>query len=345
MNKANPIIHNGCHIIDYKQYFEWWYFDFDLEGQYHIYIEWHAPNFTLRDESCLLIIRMHNKAKKQSEDSKIKTFRYHRSLITQKETSCDIVFPSGHITEKDDSYFINVNERDLLINLTLKRLSPPVIAEDEVLYCTKDGKEFFAWNVPIPRGEVTGEIELSDEQIDVHGTVYHDHNWGNLNIGKHLLGWIWLRILFDDFTLIFGDMTVKESSEKQQVLLLIDKDGKKIDISSLQVHYTDYKKHHNSSIPYSVQITCNNKKYRVHLSAEYILSTQEFPLGSFDKHLWNSCLAKTYYLLKMNNAPNFIKKWFGNSLYFQFLVKGKFYIDDELIDITNGKMEVFSFAN
>ena len=106
-------MHDGCHIADYKTYFEWWYFDFDLKSQQHIYLEWHAPNFALQDESCLLIVRMHNSAKKnQIKDSKMKTFRYHRSMITQKETSCYIVFPSGHIIEKDDKYFIKVNERE-----------------------------------------------------------------------------------------------------------------------------------------------------------------------------------------------------------------------------------------
>ena len=345
MKKAKPTIHDGSHITNYKKFFEWWYFDFDLKSQHQIYLEWHAPNFALKNESCLLIIRMHNNAKKQCEDSKMKTFRYSRSVINQKKTSCDIEFPSGHIIEKDDNYFINVRERDLLINLRLERLLPPVATEDEVLYCTRDGKEFFAWNIPVPRAEVTGEIELSGEGIEVQGTAYHDHNWGNLNIGKHLRGWIWVRILFDDFTLIFGDITVRESREKVQVLLLIDKDGKKMDISSLHVEYTDYKKHSNSLIPYSVLITCNNKKYRVHLRVENILTIQEFPLGSFENHSWNSTLAKAYYLFKVNNAPEFIKKWFGRSLYFQFVAKGQLYLDGRLTDATNGKMEVFSFAN
>jgi hypothetical protein len=349
--KAIHTSHDGCHISDYENFFEWWYFDFDLKNSHHIYVEWHAPILNIRDNFCTLFIKIctpdkvfSNHEQEKSKTSIIRQFRYPRSLIAQKETSCDIVFPSGHIVEKNDNYFININERDLLVDLRLRRLLPPVIGEDEVLYRTRDGKEFFSWNIPLPRAEVTGEIELSGERIEAQGTAYHDHNWGNLNIGKHLRGWIWARVLFHDFTLIFGDITPSESREKVQVLLLIDKDGRKLDISSLHVEYTDYKKHCNSFVPYNVLISCNNKKYRVHLRVENILTIQEFPLGSFENHLWNSFLAKVYYLFRLNSAPSFLKKWFGRSLYFQFVAKGELYADNVVLDTANGKLEVFSFG-
>jgi hypothetical protein len=350
MNKSRPIIygvtHDGCHIHDFRRFFEWWYFDVDLKGGQHIYLEWHAPNFIARDESCLLVIRMHNNAKNKSMNSLTRSFRYHRCLIRQSETSCNIVFPSGHIVEKHNNYSISISEKELSINLTLTRLLPPVIAEDGVLYSTRDGEEFFAWNIAAPRAEVTGKIEVSGEETEVQGTAYHDHNWGNLNIGKHLRGWIWARFFFEGFAVVFGDITARgESGQKVQTLLVIDKDGRKLEISSLHVEYSGYRKHRNSFIPYDIFITCNNEKYKLYLQVENITTVQEFPLGSFKSHLWNSNLAKTYYLFRVSNAPNFIKKWFGGSLYFQFVAKGQLHVDGKLADVTNGNMEVFFFGN
>ena len=347
MSKADHFSHDGCHITDYKKYFEWWYFDFDLTSKHHIYLEWHAPNFTLLDTNCLLIVRVHHTTNKHSNDQKIKVFRYDRSKISQDETFCKIILPTGIISERDNNYYINIQERGLLINIELERLLPRVSVENELLYRSKNGREFFSWNIPLPRAKVTGEIEISGERIDMQGTAYHDHNWGNLNIGKHICGWIWARIQFQDYTLIFGDITAKESSNQNiQVLLLIDKYGQKIDTTSFSIDCLDHQNLRNSSIPHRIIISINSdKRYTIHLQAKELLTNQEFPVGSFDNPKLNSFLAKAYYLFKVNYAPNYIKRLFGGSLYFQFIAGGELYIEDRLIESKEGKMEIFSFAN
>lgn len=344
---------DGCRIVGQGDFFEWWYFDFDLKSQHHIYIEWHAPMFNLRDNYGTLIIRVYGHQRtflnnnKKPEGPITKVFRYHRSLIAQNGTSCEIVFPAGHIIERDSNYFINVNERDLLIDLKLERLLPR-LDEYETLYCTRGGNEFFSWNVPLPRALATGKIKLDGEYIDVEGTAYHDHNWGNLNIGKHLLGWIWARVLFDDFTLIFGDIANRESERKVQILLFADKNGRKMDTSSLQVDYISFTgdNRHNLPAPAELIITFeDNNKYRAHLRVENSFAVQEAPLGSFKSHFLNSLVTKAYYLFKLNNAPNIIKKRLGRLLYSQAVVKGKLYMDDRLIDTKTGRLEVFSCAD
>jgi len=355
MKKAHPIIHDGCHISNYRNSFEWWYFDFDLESQHHIYIEWQAPIFNLRDNYCMLIIRIHNPERgfnnnhnKKSEAPLTKVFRYRRSLVAQNPTLCQIVFPTGHIVERAGNYFIKVNERNLLIDIELERVLPSVIAEDEVLLCARSDKEFFSWNIPLPRALATGQIKVDGEHIEVNGTAYHDHNWGNLNIRKYLIGWIWARFFFDDFTFIFGNIAIKESKENIQVLLLIDKDGKKVDFSSSKVEYMNTSNHNycTLSLPRTVSLIFNGREnYRFHLIIKKNLAVQEFPLGSFQNHLWNSALTRAYYFFTVNKAPNFIKKWFGRSLYFQFSAQSELYVDGNLADTKNGNVEVFSFAD
>jgi hypothetical protein len=354
MKKDHTIIHDGCHISNYRTFFEWWYFDFDLNGKHHIYIEWQAPVFNSRDNMCMLIFRIYNHNNRfannqitKSEDYIIKAFRYKRSLVKINQTLCDILFPGGHIFEQNGNYFIKVKERNLQINIQLERLLPPMIASDEVLIRTQGNDEFLSWNIPLPRALATGQIVHDGDQIQVDGEAYHDHNWGNINVGKYMLGWIWTRIFFDNYTLILGDITLKEFSDKVQVLLLIDKNGDKINISSLKIERACLNIHSGCklSIPFAISFTSGNKdNYIIRLEIQRTLTIQEFPLCSFKNHLWNAAMARAWYLFKMNMSPRFIKKWFGQSFYCQFSAQGELYIDNTLIDTKPGNMEVISFA-
>jgi len=345
LEKPKHLMHDGQHILNPSKYFEWWYFDFDLKNKHHVYIEWHAPNFVSRGKMCLLVFRCYGP---RLEQPIIKIFRYHRSLITQKKKKCNILFPSGHIFENNGDYFININEKNLSINLKLERILPPMVVNEEVIVRTKDNHEFFSWNIPLPKANVRGEIDIDKKPIDAEGIAYHDHNWGNLNIGKHLMGWTWLRVFFRDITFILGDITEKDSKKKTQVVLLIDDKGKKINISSLSVEYMNYLSHrrYKLSIPQKIILICSNSENcEIHFEIESNLGFQEFPLGSFENHRCNSFLSMIYYILKLNYAPKNIKRLFGQSLYFQFETKCAMYLDGRLRSSKNCKMEVFTFAN
>ncbi len=354
INMANniPVIHDGCHIVDYKNYFEWWFFDFDLENDNNLQIEWHAPIWNLRENFCMLILRSYNPkaelihTKKSHESPIIKTFRYPCSSVRQDSTCCKIEFPAGIFFEKQGNYYIDIKEKDLSIKIDLKRLLPPFIAEDEVLYSIQENKEFFAWNIPLPRALATGQIKLNGEYIVVEGTAYHDHNWGNLNFGKYLNGWVWCRVQFDNYTLIFGDIITK-NNQKIRKLLFVDINGKKINFSDLEVDYTFSSKRTNGRMhsPESIIIKFQNgNNYRICLKIKTNVPIQEAPLGSFDNHFFNACLSKLYYLMRLNYLPNIIKKWFGRLLYLQSIIIAELYIDEKLIDNQNGRLEVISFA-
>ena len=53
-----PSSHDGSHITNFSDFFEWWYFDLDLDDDYHIYIVWHSPLFNLKDFYGTLIVRI-----------------------------------------------------------------------------------------------------------------------------------------------------------------------------------------------------------------------------------------------------------------------------------------------
>jgi len=351
--KDSMIGHDGCKIVDYNRFFEWWYFDFDLQNGRSVHVEWHAPVFNSRGKSCVLVVRSHSPRKvcQVNEpcgvaNSITKIYRYSRSLVTQKETFCDIEFPGGTIKERDGDYFIDISEKDLFMNLHLQRKCPPVSVEEEILYHVNDTNESFYWSVPLPRAYVEGGINLDGNAIEVEGESYHDHNWGNLHISRYLNGWIWGRVFFKHFVLIFGVISSKDKGE-EKILYLVNEAGNQIRTKSLFIQSRGAVKDERggSEIPKELWISfVDNARYTVHIESMANLMIEEFPLGSFNNHQVNSILASSYYLLKLNYAPSIIKKLLGRGFYFRLLTRSELFVDDQLTDRGEGKMEVFVFG-
>ena len=317
-----------------------------------IYIEWHSPVFNLRSRHCVLVIRIHESGNcfspvenKLPKISVMKTYRYPRSLVTSSNTSCDIVFPGGHIYEKDGNYFIDIREKDLSISLHLKRNLPRIFTSEELLYESPNGREHLFWYVPLPRALATGKVELSNQRLEVEGLSYHDHNWGNLNIAKYLTGWVWTRVFFNDFTFIFGELSPKNGN-KEYTVHLIGKEANKISTRLPKVSCMKTRdERYGIEIPTTLSIAFGKPlRYRVEIVSENKLTKQEFPSASFDNHRINACVTGMYYLTGLSGAPESLRKFIGRGTYFQFEVKAGLSVDDLLTDTSRGKMEVFFFG-
>jgi len=346
--------HDGCRVLNSKDSFEWWYFDLELRNRYHVHIEWHSPIFNFKDSFNTLIVRIHNfKSILGDKDGMkdafqcVKAFRYHRSNVCQSEKICEIMFPSGYITEKDGNYFINILEKDLRIELKLSRLLPPLSIKDDMLYQTENGRKYLGWYIPLPKAVARGEIEVEGNLIEAEGLSYHDHNWGNLNLRKHLQGWVWARVFFNDFTLIFGDIVSNTPKEKAQVLLFVDREGHTLNAESLKIEYHEFDKQYqyNIMIPRAFSIEIDDRdSYRIVFRRNQEFVTAEVPFGSFDNNLLNLWLVRIYHLFQLHRASNQFRRWLGRFLYFQSEIICELYQNDYLVDRKIGNIEVISFA-
>jgi len=346
MNKI--FLHDGCHIEDCKRFFEWWYFDFDLENDYSLHIEWQSPVFNMRDDYCMLITRLYNHetASDQSFHPIFKAYRYPRKSIRQDRSSCNIVFPSGFIIEDKEEFHIRFKEKDLCADIKLKRLLPPLSVENEVLL-EVDNQEFFAWNIPLPRASASGNIQAERKKIEMNGIAYHDHNWGNLNIGRYLESWIWTRVQFQHFTLILGDIFVRGRKAPDRSLLFVDEVGNKLTFSDLEIDYSFSLDRTNGrmSTPESIRINFGHhqKYYKIKISILTSIPIQEAPISAFESHQLNTLISKFYYLFKLYHLPDSLRKWIGRLFYFQAVIAAELEIDNKPVDIKNGRLETFSF--
>lgn len=345
--------HDGSHITDADNCFEWWYFDFDLKDKKQLYIEFHAPIFNLRDDHCMLIIRLydHNSTNKNNannetlKDLPIKVFRYPRTSVGMHSDICQIQFPGGNIVENDSGYLIQINEDGLIVNITLKKTLPIAKIFEKKLFETKDGKESLFWNVPLPVAQAEGSLELEGQYMCIEGLAYHDHNWGNLNFGQYLDRWNWARVHFQNYTLIFADIYPRKISGSDAFCIMINDDGTIFETDSMELAYYDYSVdgRYQLHFPQKAVLELRGENvYKIELIVDKILKVTEVPLGSWRNHHINSLITISYYLLKWSFLPNKLKRSLGRLVYLQARLKCKLYIDNVLNDQTSGNLEVFS---
>ncbi|MFH2138169.1 MAG: lipocalin-like domain-containing protein [Candidatus Omnitrophota bacterium] len=350
MDQSKSLRHDGSHIENPSKFFEWWYFDFDLKDGRNVYIEWQSPVFSLRNNLCLLIIRIYENFNKNNHDqgqSTVRVLRYSRAKITQDKNFCKIIFPGGRIEENNGDYKIFVKEKDITVDVTLKRQLPFFCNNSECIYKNKTNNEWFNWIVPLPRAQAKGKIEIDRRTINIEGIAYHDHNWGNLNIAREFKGWVWTRVFFKDFTFIFSEIEIKGKKEKLRILCLLDKSGKQINAIDLKVSEKSGAENDitESGVPYSMKLSFNaDKQYEISLISDCNYVSQEFPLGMTNNNRLNTLLVIMFYLLKLKSYPKWLKSHLGKGQYLQTVVNAQLSINGEIQDKECGKLERFVFG-
>lgn len=101
---------------------------------------------------------------------------------------------SAEFHNKLNSFKIKTSFKDLMIDLNLSIKNVMHGGNNGVLNMMNypnDSSYYFSF----PDLAAEGKIRLREEEINVSGTAWHDHQWGNFHI-KHL-GWNWFSLRFD----------------------------------------------------------------------------------------------------------------------------------------------------
>jgi len=89
------------------------------------------------------------------------------------------------------------------IDLTLRRT---VASYRPATGVVSSGRGYFAWLVAVPNGEVSGTMRLDGVSRTVHGSGYHDHNWGNVSPVDLMDNWWWGRAVVGNRTVIAAEL-------------------------------------------------------------------------------------------------------------------------------------------
>lgn len=120
-------------------------------------------------------------------------------------TSVDPLFSiwlkDWEIVQLSDNVFqMNAGSDDVKINLTLTDLKSIIFHGDDGL--SQKGSELgnASYYFSQTRMETTGSIRISDEEFDVKGFSWMDHEFGTSTLGSDQIGWDWFSIQLDNQT-------------------------------------------------------------------------------------------------------------------------------------------------
>lgn len=331
--------------------YEWWYFDFPAGEQGAARIEWHAPLFNLLDRNCVLVLRYYDHQPfepGQTARPVVLGARFPRSRVKMDTGRCRISFPTGSIREEEQGYRIRIIERRFEADLELIRQLPPVNHPDGAIIRPGNGAESLCWAIPLPRARAAGTLTLDGVSLPVNGPGYHDHNWGNLDLGRRLRRWIWLRVPFEHLTLIMARLDLCPGEEPAHQVILLDREGQRIDAPPMEVELTGERVSRCGRLrfPGTINIrTGQSPVCRIRIEVDHSHTVEEEPLGRFGNGWVNSLYARLWYLGGHRVLPRRIRERLGRLLYLQAPVTAQLAMDNSHQEEQQGVFEVFHCAS
>jgi hypothetical protein len=212
--------------------FEWWYFDAHFDDLTTAVIVFATkpiinPGLPLTPNLSLTITRADG----------IKTAEFSFPPASQFSASsqiCDVNIGPSWARQtgfgKCWNYNLHAETTSLTADLTFTGLVPPWRPEAGKSYFG-DLEHYFAWLPSIPYGSIEGTLTYDGQIHSVHGSGYHDHNWGNLALPAVIDHWYWGRAHVGDYTLIFVEQVAlrKYGSTRLPVFLLTQGDKVLVD--------------------------------------------------------------------------------------------------------------------
>lgn len=119
-------------------------------------------------------------------------------------------------------------------------------------------EQYFAWLCAVPSGRMTGTITACGETVEVEGSGYHDHNWGNVPMDYLLDNWLWGRAEVDGITVVASSVRFNESKGGEETNLLYVANGNEIIVDALneQITCLEGVKIMNPDIPKKISSDC-----------------------------------------------------------------------------------------
>jgi hypothetical protein len=203
-----PLKENGQHDATPRGTFEHWYFDARLDDG-HIVVGFLQTSelITKRPGVELHVYR--------PDGTRLEIRKpYPKAACRASDERCDVRVGHNfaHVVEDPDGglpkHVVHLEEDGIRFDLAFQSTVEPW--QPGGGRTTFGPKDFFAWVVPAPRADVTGTVTIEGQTMEVHGTGYHDHNWG-IGFMPRIVGrWYWGRIYAEDFTLVYATIGLNE---------------------------------------------------------------------------------------------------------------------------------------
>ncbi len=199
LNQGAPAIwEDGQRLTDLRPgAYEWWYMD----GHFSNGMMLVASFFTYVGAEGKLIPRLDVNLSNQDGILVNQVIDFDPEEFSAAKDKADVEIKSSYFRSVDglNAYeiFVEPSENDGFgFNVRLDTRAP--CFRPGTGHWSNDADDlFFAWLCVVPEGEMSGTVTYEGETIEVAGSGYHDHNWGNCAMDELLGRWYWGRANVD----------------------------------------------------------------------------------------------------------------------------------------------------
>lgn len=228
---------DGNHFYQHDKYYEWWYIDCSFDNGYHAVIVYHFRNEYLRPKIPTTQFMIY-----KPDGTKVTRFAaFSPDKCYAGADYCDVRMGEDWIKDTGDGYECYIKIKGEGLRLKFKGIAPGIKFGDGFIYKNEETGELHGWSIPVPYGEVQGELFLGKETIKVKGAVYHDHNWGTGNQDDLISWWDWGRIHGGRYTIDFSQVVNKAEDAPLIPFMFLARD-KEVILTTDMAHYdfSDY---------------------------------------------------------------------------------------------------------
>ena len=216
---------DGTHTEGAEDTYEWWYVDVALED----------------GSSAVVIFYTRSPQNTETKLKPFATFEWTKAdgtvisdrveiegkdWVASTET-CDVKIGDCTIKGDLEEYEVVFKTDQVEAIFTLNSTLPSWRPETGYRLYGNQGENYAAWLCAVPDATVKAEITTKDETINLTGSGYHDHNWGNQPIWRMQNNWYWGRAKTESYVMIaFNVVAAKEYGNREFPGFLLAKDGK-----------------------------------------------------------------------------------------------------------------------
>ena len=261
------VFEDGVRTEEASGNYEWWYFDSKYaDGSSLVIIFYTKPvtSFAKRFQPFVSLNYINPNGKEIRTKVESEDYSFSKEKCEVRIGNCYI---KGDLTH----YEIYFDNEEVECKLTLDGSVPSWRPDSGHIYFGE--KDFFAWLPSIPEGIVNGKLETKNESIELSGTGYHDHNWGNKLMILLMNDWYWGRAKIGDYVVVSSYVYAnKKDGYKATPIFMLAKDGKiLIDDAAKYLNYEEKdfikdsytKRHVAKTLIYDYDDSDHNIHYRI----------------------------------------------------------------------------------
>ena len=234
--------------------YEWWYFDSKYPDGSSLVIVLYTKHVTSFAKDFKPFASLNYTSPSGKE---IKTELWSDDYSFSKD-GCDVRIGDCYVKGDLSHYEIYFKNDEAECALTLDASVPSWRPDSGHIYFGE--KDFFAWLPSVPEGQMKGVLKTDGEAIELCGTGYHDHNWGNKLMILLMNDWYWGRAKIGDYVVVSSYIYAnKKDGYKATPIFMLAKDGEILTGDAFK--YLTYEERDHVKDPYTKRYVAKTLVY------------------------------------------------------------------------------------